>query len=151
MNMISKWSKPEIGISFPEPSWRSWDEIVNSLLRSMGGANEGAGDLMNVNVGEHEVTVSLPCAGYKPGDFEVEVVGDCLTVTAKKEECGCDSGDGKFIRRERSCGEFSESITLPVQVLGNGATAAYRDGILTVTLPREQAGHKSTHSIQVEQ
>ena len=106
---------------------------------------------MDVNVGEHEVTVSLPCAGYKPGDFEVEVVGDCLTVSAKKEECGCDSGDGRFIRRERTCGEFSESITLPVQVLGHKASAAYRDGVLTVTLPREQTERKNSHSIQVEQ
>ena len=40
-----------------------------------------------------------------------------------------------LLRKEIQYGEFLKRIRLPVPVLDEGATASYRDGILTIRLP----------------
>jgi len=81
-----------------------------------------------------EVRVMLP--GCQPDSIAAEVVGDFLTIKAEqaarpKEE------DERHIHCERSVSRFEETIKLPGRIDPAGVTAVYRNGILTVSLPRE--------------
>lgn len=84
---------------------------------------------------EYEITFDLP--GLKPEDVKVELHEGQLVVSgersAQKEE------EGKtFHRIERSYGQFRRSIPIPGAVDVEKIDATYRDGVLTVKLPKSE-------------
>jgi len=151
MNMVSRWHGNDAQLP---SSMRGWDELMNSFFGAWptlkaGWLPEGAEE-MEVEVGDDSVIASIPLAGYRNEDIEVEVVGDCLTVRAtRKEEKNIDE-KSRYVRRERTNMEFSESVRLPVQVVGPQAKAEYADGVLKVTLPRMSCSKPASHVVKVE-
>ena len=87
--------------------------------------------------GDKDVVAKLPLPGFRNKDIQVEVVGDMLTVRAKRETTVPEKGKGHFLKRERTCTEYEETVRVPVPVKGQDASAKYTDGILQVTIPRE--------------
>ncbi|PYJ07402.1 MAG: heat-shock protein Hsp20 [Verrucomicrobia bacterium] len=79
--------------------------------------------------------VELP--GMRKEDIELSLHDGTLTISGeRKEEASQENGNAT--RTERSTGKFRRSITLPTQVDVNKITASYKDGILTVTLPKAE-------------
>ena len=106
---------------------------------------------MEVKVNEADVSVKLPAPGCAPDNFDIEVVNDFVTVRVKRE-CECaDSPESEkhYIVRERSFEEFEESVKLPVGVRGHEAVAKYVDGVLELTIPREDANKNTSRQIKV--
>ena len=78
--------------------------------------------------------VELP--GMRKEDIEISLQDGTLTISGeRKEEIGQQEG---ATRTERFTGKFRRSITLPTQVDVNKVSANYKDGILTVTLPKAE-------------
>ncbi|MCO8266880.1 archaeal heat shock protein Hsp14 [Haloferax prahovense] len=89
-----------------------------------------------------EVVADLP--GFQKDDLDVSVSGRRLTIAADHEESS-EVDDDQYVRRERSQRSVSRTITLPTEVVRDEVTASYRNGVLTVTLPKaEPAGDDST-------
>jgi HSP20 family protein len=59
-----------------------------------------------------------------------------LTISGERKSETAESD--KAERTERYVGKFRRSISLPTQVDSNKVTANYRDGVLTVTLPKAE-------------
>ena len=107
------------------------------------------GRMLDVEVGEKEVKVTLPLPGCRGDEIEVEMLGDVLTVRAERSEERGDGGEEKhYLRRERSTMSYEESVKLPVKVLGQKASATYDDGVLTVVLPREEEAVDKAHVVK---
>ena len=85
----------------------------------------------------------LPLPGFRSKDIQVEVVGDMLTVRAKRETAAPENAKGHYLKRERSCTEYEETVRLSAPVRGQDATAKYTDGVLQVTIPRESERKQS--------
>jgi len=69
---------------------------------------------------------------------------DGVLVIAGERKAEAVKEDTEVHRQERYFGRFSRALTLPTAVSGDQVKAAYKDGILTVTLPKaEQAKPKS--------
>ena len=83
---------------------------------------------------DFEVRVMLP--GCRGDAIAAEVVGDFLTIKAEQPATELAENE-RFIHSERTSGRFEETIKLPGRVDPAGVTAKYKDGILTITLPRE--------------
>jgi HSP20 family protein len=81
------------------------------------------------------VTAELP--GMKEEDVEVTLSDGQLTLRGEKKAEQEDSGKN-YHRVERSYGSFHRSIPLPSQVDESKVEAAFRDGVLSVTLPKTQ-------------
>jgi len=80
------------------------------------------------------VTVAMDAPGFDPGDFDVQVSGDTLRVTAERKG---EKVSGRFERR------FQRSVALPAAVDPDKVEAKYRNGVLELTLPKtEQAKWK---------
>jgi HSP20 family protein len=78
--------------------------------------------------------VELP--GLRKEDIEISLHDGTLTISGeRKTETGTDD---KAERSERYVGTFRRSITLPARVDSNKVSATYKDGILTVTLPKAE-------------
>ena len=104
---------------------------------------------MKVKIREKDVRVTLPFPGVSAKDFEVEVVGDTLTVRAHRQQEN-SSESKQYLCRERSTESFQESIRLPIRVNGADTKAKYEDGVLTLLIPREDAEAKGSKLIQVD-
>lgn len=88
---------------------------------------------------ETEVHVRIELPGMEKKDIELEVRDDMLRIGGEKRFAR-QSTHGSFTLMERSYGRFERSIALPCAVDGERASARYRDGVLSVTLPKLRPG-----------
>ena len=78
--------------------------------------------------------VELP--GMRKEDIEISLHDGMLTINGERKS-ETPEGD-KAERTERYVGKFRRSISVPTLVNANKVTANYRDGILTITLPKAE-------------
>jgi HSP20 family protein len=90
---------------------------------------------VDVSETEKEVIVKAELAGMDPKDIDVSVRGDILTLGGERRQEKEEKGEN-FHRVERSYGSFSRSIQLPAEVHSGKVDAAYKDGVLKITLPK---------------
>jgi len=80
------------------------------------------------------VTAELP--GIDKEAVELTVLGDTLTIAGEKKP-PTENG-AKYIRNERAHGKFRRLVDLPYSVAQDNIKALYKDGVLTITLPRAE-------------
>jgi HSP20 family protein len=110
------------------------------LSVGLGAAGEPRTDVIDQ---EEVVLVRALVAGYRKDDLDV-VVGDrTLTLRAAPQPEDA-AARGHYYRHEIARGGFSRSLELPALVDGHKAKAKVRDGILEVTIPKQDAarGHR---------
>jgi len=87
--------------------------------------------------------VSVEVPGLKKEDINVVVHEGVLTVSGERKS-EKDVKAGTVHRTERYYGKFSRSVTLPSAVKADQVAASYKDGVLTVEVPKaEEAKPKS--------
>lgn len=92
------------------------------------------------------VQANLP--GVKAEEVNITVTGNTLNIKGLVQERK-EFQDASFLRRERRTTNFSRSISLPVAVNAEHGEARFKDGILTLTLPKaETVRPKSVKIIQ---
>ena len=74
--------------------------------------------------------------GMRKEDIEISLQDGTLIVSGERKEETTQENDAT--RTERFTGKFRRSITLPTRVDVNKVSATYKDGILTVTLPKAE-------------
>lgn len=141
--------------------WRDIDREMRELRRRLRRAFEEATrrlelgpeptamirPLVDVYETPDEVVVVAELPGVRKEDIEVNVIDDKLEIRAevrREEEVKSEA----YHRRERFYKGFYRRITLPVPVDVAEAKATYKDGILTVRLPKVAAEKK--HRIEIE-
>jgi len=90
------------------------------------------------------LTAELP--GVKPEELELSVVENTLTLSGKRNGQGGE--DVPYYRQERPAGSFTRTLTLPEKVDPDKVNAEYKDGILTVRMPKAEAGKTKTIAIK---
>ncbi len=115
-----------------------FDQLFDQLSRGMFGMPMPAARWntnwgLDVREDENTVTVHAEAPGFEASDFDIRVHGDrlimCACHKAEEEEEG-------YRGWRRS--EFSESVMLPAGVDADKVNATYRNGVLTVTLPKTE-------------
>jgi HSP20 family protein len=96
---------------------------------------QSVGPLLNIREEAEQYRVEMDVPGLKMEDLNVGVNGNELTVGGKWS-VEADDDDGHYLRRERASGEFSRSITLPMEINADKAEAVLKDGVMTITLPK---------------
>jgi HSP20 family protein len=81
------------------------------------------------------VTAELP--GVTVEDINISVTGDTLTLTGTRQRAEMAEGN-TYHRQERGYGQFSRSLQLPFRIDANGVEATFRNGVLSITLPRAE-------------
>ncbi|AYZ64614.1 Hsp20/alpha crystallin family protein [Burkholderia multivorans] len=85
--------------------------------------------------GAYSVKAELP--GVAKEDIDVQVTGRTVSINAKVERSKEQKEGERVIRRERYSGAISRSFSLADEIDEANATAAYQDGILSLTLPKK--------------
>jgi len=93
------------------------------------------------------IRVELP--GMKREDIEVALQNGALVISGERKEEKIHEGT-EVHRQERFYGKFSRALTLPAAVTGDKVKAQYKDGILTVTLPKAEEAKPKAITISGE-
>lgn len=92
---------------------------------------------INVWSSRDQVVVSAEAPGVDPKDLRVTVQNDVFTLECERKP-DAPGEDAVAHRTEREFGRFARSVRLPYEVDNAKAVAKYRNGVLTVTLPRSE-------------
>ena len=94
----------------------------------------------DVSLDERDATivVHVELAGADADSLQV-VIGDASLTIAGTRAPRDVSREASLLRKEIQYGKFLKQIRLPVPVCEDGASATYRDGILTIRLPLAQS------------
>lgn len=85
-----------------------------------------------------DVVVAFELPGVNEKDVNVSITGDLLTVRGERRWHDT-AKDDTYHRVERVYGKFERTVQLPMPVQADKVKASYREGILTVTLPKVEA------------
>lgn len=87
--------------------------------------------------------------GFNKEDINLDLKDGILTITAAHTESTEDKSDnGSYIRRERRYGSFQRSFDV-TGIEETGITAAYLNGVLTLTLPKAKPAEPETRRIAI--
>jgi len=94
-----------------------------------------------------DIVIKAPIAGVKPEDIDISITDDVLNIKGeRKEEIKVPREN--YYTQECYWGAFSRSIILPVPVITEKAQATFKNGVLTITIPK--AERVKTKSIKVK-
>ncbi len=92
---------------------------------------------LDVHDDKDAFTVTLEAPGLKKEDFEISYHDGVLSIAGERKE-EKEAEERNYFRRERFFGRFSRSVSLPAEVQPDKVAASYKDGVLTVTLPKAE-------------
>jgi HSP20 family protein len=131
--------------------WDPWGDIVslreamNNLLEEsfvrprpgIPGPGMASSLALDVKESPERFTVTASVPGVPASDIDITVLGDTLRIRGQRKEETEETGEGgRWLLRERRFGAFERTVSLPAVVNPEGAAAEFKDGVLTVTLPK---------------
>jgi len=133
-------------VSFQDAMERLFDE---RFFRPMwiGNGERRAAPALDLYTTPEAVIAEIALPGVKPEDVDVTIGDDLVTISGafKEEKATTDAG---YVHKELSQGKFTRSFTLPKAIKAEAAKAEFKDGLLTLTLPKTEEV-KPTH-VKVE-
>jgi HSP20 family protein len=93
------------------------------------------------------VTAELP--GLESKDLDVSVSGDVLTIKGEKKSEKEEKDEQRHIV-ERSYGSFVRMVRLPTAVAQDKIKASFKNGVLTVSLPKTEEAKPQSISVSAE-
>ena len=106
----------------------------------------------SVNIVENgdSFKIEAELAGMNPKDVELEITGGYLALKGeRKEEKKEEKEDGNYLRQEISYGSFVRTVALPETADGENAKASFKNGILTVTVPKKPEAVQKPKKIEI--
>jgi HSP20 family protein len=118
------------------------DEVERAFRQAFGerGAASPAGAFspaLDVEETEDGFTLHVELPGVDAENVEVSLEENVLTIAGERRFYNERDAEG-FRRIERHFGRFHRAVRLPDRVDADGVSAAYRDGLLTITVPKAE-------------
>jgi HSP20 family protein len=108
---------------------------------------------VNISETDKEMLVTAELPGVDQKDIEVTVSGNQLLIKGEKKSEVEEKKDEKgraFHRVERSFGSFQRLMSLPYEVDPEKVQASFKDGVLTLALPKPAEVQKKTKKIEIK-
>jgi HSP20 family protein len=123
------------------PRWVDWDEEDMLSVSDMS---------MDVFEEGDKVVIRLVAPGFTKEDIDVTMEAGKITIIGKLQGVVEEGEKGrKYYRKEITQRSFTRSCALPVDVVPERAQATFKDGILTVTLPKSEQAKPKKISVNV--
>ena len=137
---LTRWEPLRDLVSLREAMDRLFDE---SFVR-VPGVSRAKGFTPSVDMyeTEKEVVVKATVPGVKPEDMEISVSGDRLVIKGRLEEERSEEG-ANYVLKERRFGAFERVLPLPPTANVEDAKAEFKNGVLTITMPKRLVPEKT--------
>lgn len=144
MNNLARWQRPEL------PGWAGFgrlsdlrneiDRLFEAPLAEWGNASRilsGWTPSIDVHEDRDNLYVVAELPGMKREDIDLSLHEGALSISGERRG-ETKHEETEYYRSERFFGRFQRTVTLPSPVAPDKVKAQYRDGILTVTLPKTE-------------
>jgi HSP20 family protein len=92
---------------------------------------------VNIITCEDQFDIELATPGNKKADFQIEVEDDVLIISSKTVSQSGDT-ETSYERKEFGYNSFQRSFNIPESVNTDKISATYKEGVLTVSLPKKE-------------
>ncbi|MGF6920593.1 Hsp20/alpha crystallin family protein [Paraburkholderia sp. 40] len=121
-------------------------DLFQGLFRPLRGGAGGEVPLADIKVdvteSDTQYTVKAELPGVEKDDIDVKIDGNLVSISAKVERKQELKEGERVVRRERYSGAVSRSFSLQSEIDEATATAQYKDGVLSLTLPKKSASER---------
>jgi HSP20 family protein len=124
-----------------------WDQYFGSGRRFFGAKEEEWLPAVDVAEAADKITVKAEVPGLEPKDIDISLTGDILTIKGEKKSEREEKKENYHLV-ERSYGSFSRSLKLPAAVQADKIEASYKQGVLTVTCPKQEVVKPKTIKVK---
>src|SRR5690349_11782271 len=126
---------------------RLFDDVFRGFgLSSLGNGNGFGWPQVEVVDRDKEVRVTAELPGLEEKDVEIRVEDNVLVLCGEKRT---EFDDEERHYSERSYGRFERQVALPAEVDDERANATFRNGVLTVTLPKTERARQQAKRIPI--
>jgi HSP20 family protein len=130
----------------PLASIRVFEDAFNRMLTEPQ-TNRPWAPAVDIYETENELVLKADVPDVDMKDIDVRVENQTLTIAGERKFEKQDPGNG-FHRIERSYGSFVRSFAVPNAFDTDSVTAAYKNGVLTVTLAKKEAAKPRQVKVQ---
>jgi len=115
-------------------TYDSLEEVVDHRFETIGEQLEGelAVDVLNTS---DAIVIKAMIAGVRPGDVDIDISRDMITIRATREDVH-NASEEDYFQKELYWGAFSRNILLPEEIDVDLAEAKEKNGLLILTLPK---------------
>jgi HSP20 family protein len=155
MSLI-RYQTPELS-SWPSVDrWVNLRDEINSMfempiLSNFGRQSQlfsGWAPALDLYQNNDNVVAVVELPGMRKEEIEISLHDGMLTVSGERK---IEKSEGeKAERTERVTGKFRRSVTLPTRVDADKVAASYKDGVLTVTLPKAEEAKPKQIQVNVD-
>lgn len=131
---------------------REMDRVWDSFFERRPARVVEAGEwfpTLDVSETKNEYVLKAELPGIDPKDIDISLTNDLLTIKGEKKQEKEEKEENYHVI-ERSYGSFTRSVRLPGQVQSDKINAAFKNGVLKVTLPKTEEAKKKEIKIKVE-
>jgi HSP20 family protein len=144
MNYLTRWQRPELATwtgfgrltNLRDEIDRLFDAPLAELTRSSQ-LLSGWTPALDVYEDKDSFLVKAELPGMKKEDIELSLRDGSLSISGERKSEN-KYEDAEVYRAERFFGKFQRTVTLPTPVAADKVKAQYKDGILTITLPKTE-------------
>lgn len=148
---VRRWNPFRDELALPEILLRDWEFPFARAARRPEEAARGRvaalSPAVDLSEDEKSYVVSVELPGVRREDVTVELHEDVLTIRGEKRSEREEKKD-RTHWVERSYGSFSRSFTLPANALAEELKASFKDGVLSVEIPKKEAAKARQISIK---
>ena len=130
-----------------EPGFRALEDTVNRIFAQPTASRPWVPPV-DIRETDHELVLKADVPDVKFEDIDVRMENGTLTLKGERK-FEQDKAEGGWHRVERSYGSFERVFTLPETVAPEGAKADYKNGVLTITLPKKEVAKPRQIKVQV--
>jgi len=104
---------------------------------------------LDLGATDNDYTITVEVPGVDEKDVKVEIANDTLTIRGEKKQ-EREEKEKNYYRMERSYGSFQRVLTLPEDADQDRVAATFKNGVLTITMPRLAAPQANVRRIEVK-
>ena len=137
--------------------WRELEDVTDRLNTLFGAPTQGEATTrsvwtpaVNVEETKEELLFSAELPGMGIDDIDIEIENNVLSLRGEKKEVREGKDDRRYHLWERSFGSFKRTFTLPRTVVTDEISAEFKDGILSVRMPKAPEAKSRKISIKAE-
>jgi HSP20 family protein len=130
-------------IQFQRPTLSSWPgvgrlaDLRQEIDRLFESPVVGFAPALDVHEDKENFVVKVELPGVNKEDVNVSLQDDCLTIAGERKG-ETKQEDAEVYHTERYFGRFQRTVALPAAVAPEKVKAQYKDGVLTITLPKTE-------------
>ena len=124
------------------------DVFFGSEFPFRGSVNESVEPRVNIKDQSDAFVVEASIAGYDKDEINLEIEDSTLTLSGSKKEDNNTEGDG-YRKREFFCSSFERSFNLSEEIERERISAEFKNGVLTVNLPKKEKAQAKKIPIMV--